>query len=177
MADWEIVKRIENPDRYAACAEALAPLDQDAGPLAGAFGRRMFESCLPPYSALDASFALCHRGQPAALVEAVLDPFDRLTRNGEPLRLVLQPALGARTGPAIEQLLNCLVGEVASLPKRPDFLEIEESPIGDFMTPLGLVALKRGGHPMLVPWPVLDLAQPEDALWRAVRPSFQQNVR
>lgn len=177
MADWEIVWRIEDPDRYAACAENLAPLDQDAGPLDGAFGRRMFESYLPPYSVLDASFALCHRGRPAALVEALLDPFDRLTRNGEPLRLVLQPTLGAQMGPAIEQLLACLVGAVTSLPKRPDFLEIEDSSIGNFVTPLGLAVLKRGGHPMLAPWPVLDLTQPEDALWRALRPSSRQNIK
>jgi len=174
MAGWEIVRRVEEPDRYAPCAAAVVP-DEDAAPWSE-LGRRLFPTFFPPGSLVDASFALCYQQRPIALIEAVLDPACRLTRHGEPLRIALTPHAGALCGPAVDRVLDYLIGEATSLPHRPDFLEVEDLDVTGLMTPIGLAVMKRGGQPALVPWPMLDLRQPDAALWQAVRPSYRTKI-
>jgi len=99
-----------------------------------------------------------------------------LTRHGEPIRIALAPDAGALAEPAISQIMAYLAALLAAQENRPGFLEIEDLAVSEFMSPVGLQALKRGGHPLLVPWPVVDLDCGEAALWQTIRPSFRTNI-
>jgi hypothetical protein len=174
MPCWEIVPR--NADAYCDCADRLPLPDSGRSPLDGAFGRRLFPTYFAPGALLDASFALRHNGRPMALVEAVLDPRGMLTRHGEPIRIALAPDAGDLAEPAIGQILGYLADLLAAQENRAGFLEIDDLAVSECMSPVGLQAFKRGGYPLLVPWPVVDLDRSEAALWRTIRPSFRTNI-
>ena len=174
MPCWEFILR--NAEAYRHCADRLPLPDAGRSPLDGAFGRRLFPTYFALGALLDASFALRHDGRPMALVEVVLDPRGMLTRHGEPIRIALAPDAGALAEPVIGQIMGHLVGLLATQENRPGFLEIEDLAVSEWMSPVGLQALKRGGHPLLVPWPVVDLDRDEAELWRTIRPSFRTKI-
>jgi hypothetical protein len=175
MSEWQIVERLTDPAQYDEIAGRFT--DADDHPFMGAFGRRIYPTYFAAGSLVDVSYAVARRQVPVALVEALRDPAGAFTRAGHALRIQLAGADDAWRDSAIEVALDHLLAAARRSPQPTTPIEIEDHAVTDDMSAIGRWAMKRGGHPLLTPWPVIDLQRPEAELWHGVRKSYRSLIR